>query len=502
MEPNIRSTRRGTMDLNRRDFLTAMLAAPLAAAIGGCEQKSKTHNSTEHVLKNVIAYHKNYGALPSNPVSVAWDPSVRSYPKIHEPHSFAQGRNQVYPLVARSLMLLNSTNPENPLEELIKPGDRVVIKPNWCSQYKFPFPITHPSIIFPLVEFSLKAGASKVNIVEAPMTLSAGCNWFWSSALIGSHSLAKLLSELHDGAEVNFVDGNADDFIWVDVGEASELRAFGIEALDHDGHTGFEKNMFFDTEDYHGYNPRMYRPGLAAIARSYLDCDVFINAPKLKTHLWTGLTVALKNLMGLNLRSTIHRMPPDVFRTYEARPDIKHYRESPLRDIPHFNRIKLRECKPGDPPAFSKLYYNGPGNDVLWRTLADLNKIIRFADADGRMQNKPQRKYLTVVDGIVGTDKNGPISDSLVRSGCIIAGSDPVCVDAVCAYIMGWDPNVLNLITECSNVSTLPIGSSKDFVQNIVGEDTNSPCFSQYFKPPRTYQQDVLSPHKLKLKRI
>src|SRR4029079_11251659 len=36
------------------------------------------------------------------------------------------------------------------------------------------------------------------------------------------------------------------------------------------------------------------------IARSVLDADLFINLPKMKTHQKSGITAALKNLVGIN----------------------------------------------------------------------------------------------------------------------------------------------------------------------------------------------------------
>jgi len=499
MNPNSRPARAGGPDPARRDFLRTLLAAPMMAALAGCGGEAGGRVGMDETLRRVAAYHREHGALPPNPVSVAWDAAVTSYPRIHQPESFTSNRSPVYPLVARALMLLHPENPENPLGNLIRPGDTVVIKPNWCTQHKFPFPITHPSVVVPLVEFALRAGAARVNVIEAPMTLPRGAGWFWSSVFLGTPELKQLIAERHGGAEVNFIDGNADDFLWVDVGEASELREYDLLALDHDGHTGFENNMFFNVPDCRGYNPGKYRKGLAAIARSFLDCDVFINAPKLKTHGYTGITVALKNLMGLNVRSTIHRMEPEILRAYEERPDIAECRESPLRDIPHFDRAKLGDWKWGQWGCAETNYYAGPGNDVLWRTLADLNKIIRCAAPDGTLQREPVRRCLTVVDGIVGTDRTGPITNSLVRSGCVVAGRDPVAVDAVCAYIMGWDPLALNLITNCSRCDPLPIGTMEGFLEGVVGENLDSPCFAQRYEPPTTYSEEVLALHNLKL---
>jgi uncharacterized protein (DUF362 family) len=370
----------------------------------------------------------------------------------------------------------------------------VVIKPNWSTQYAFPFPITHPSVVYPLVEFAARAGAARIRIVEAPMTLARGCDWYWSGAMTGAAPLAQRLDAVHGETVVEFVDGNADDFIWVDVGAASELRDYDYHALDHDGHTGFEKDMFFDVADCRGHNPRRYSRGLAAIARSFLECDVFINVPKLKVHGYTGITAALKNLMGLNVRSTVHRMAPELVREYEDRPDFAEWRESPMRDIPHFDGTKTGGFAEMDP---KKKLFTGFENDVLWRALADLNKLIIHADTGGIMRDGPQRRYLTLVDGIVGIEREGPVSDHIVHSKCIVAGEDPVRVDAVCAHLMGWEPAMLNLITNCGACSLLPIGSADDYPASIVGEALNSACFDQRYVPPSTYRDEIIAPRSV-----
>ena len=482
----------------RRDFLISALAGPIVAQLAGCRRGSGSSDQLAKALRSVETSKSQTGGRHDNPVSVAWDPSIHTYPRIHEMQTFGGDQSPIYGLVARALMLLGPDDLENPLKGLIRPGDTVVIKPNWCSQAYFPFPITHPSVVYPLVEFALKAGAKRVHIVETPMTLARGCEWFWSSALVGVRTMTKLISERYHGAEVRFIDGNADEFVWVDVGDASELKSYDFHALEHDGHSGFEKNMFHEVVDCRGTNPHGYRPGLAALARSYLDCDVFINVPKLKTHGYTGLTAAIKNLMGLNVRSTVHKMPPEQLREYQQRPDYAEWRESPMRDVPHFDRTKLSGQ---DGPWFGATIQDrlalGFENDVLWRTLADLNKMIRYADANGSIQETPQRRYLTVVDAVVGTDGNGPITDSLCPASCIVAGTDPIGVDAVCAHVMGWDARSLNLINNCHACTTLPFGSADDYLERMTGVDPSSPCFRTRFRPPDTYAEKIISPFKL-----
>jgi len=55
-----------------------------------------------------------------------------------------------------------------------------------------------------------------------------------------------------------------------------------------------------------------------------------------------------------------------------------------------------------------------------------------------------------VVDGIWGMEGNGPISGEPVPMDLIVAGADPVAVDAVCTAIMGFDPRNIGHITEAA----------------------------------------------------
>ena len=53
----------------------------------------------------------------------------------------------------------------------------------------------------------------------------------------------------------------------------------------------------------------------------------------------------------------------------------------------------------------------------------------------------------TVVDGIWGMEGNGPLGGDPVEMDLIIAGADPVAVDAVCTAIMGFKPENIGHIT-------------------------------------------------------
>ena len=47
------------------------------------------------------------------------------------------------------------------------------------------------------------------------------------------------------------------------------------------------------------------------------------------------------------------------------------------------------------------------------------------------MKNTPQRKYYAIVDGVVAGEGDGPMDVDAKEAGILIAGSDPVAIDAV-----------------------------------------------------------------------
>ncbi|WP_292489317.1 DUF362 domain-containing protein [Methanoculleus sp. 10] len=109
------------------------------------------------------------------------------------------------------------------------------------------------------------------------------------------------------------------------------------------------------------------------------DADAIVVVSKAKTHMWTRMTGAAKNLFGL-----IPGLEKPVF----------HFR---FRDEYAFGRM-----------------------------LVDLNECM-----------KPR---LQVVDAVVGMEGDGPQAGSPRKIGVILAGSDYTAVDAVLARLIGMDP--------------------------------------------------------------
>lgn len=482
--------------MDRREFLRLVGGAALisgAPFLSSCGKSARNRSSAE-VLAEVQKIHGSLSTFPSNPVAVAWDPNVNYYPRLREVSGWFREHSNVYSLVEKAMMLMNRENPENPLSKIIRSGDTVVIKPNWGTQYLFPKPVTHPSVVVPVIEYAVKAGAKKIIVAEGPMTLYRSQKYFWGPAFVNAYGLIKELQKRHPHVEFRFQDANDDQFYWVELGEASTFqKAYGVHELDHDGHTGFVRDLFFSAADAAGNSPGKYKLGIYAIARSYLEADVFIGVPKLKTHGWSGITAALKNLMGLNLRTTSHYLAGEVMAEYHKNPDFKLYRESPLRDVPHYSKASWNGR------GFVNRKLIGYENDILWRSLCDLNKLIRFTDKTGKMQDTMQRRYAVVVDAIIGSDRGGPVSPSTVESNAIIAGFDPVAVDGVCLRMMNWNYERIRLVKNINEMNHYRAGSFGKVEEHLVGIDLKSSAFSKYYIPPSNFSDEVLSPHSVKI---
>ena len=114
------------------------------------------------------------------------------------------------------------------------------------------------------------------------------------------------------------------------------------------------------------------------LPHTVLDCDLLVSVAKMKTHHWAGATLSMKNLFGL--------VPGGV--------------------------------------------YGWPKNVLHWagipESIGDLHHLFP--------------RQFAVVNGIVGMEGNGPIQGTPKYGGVLVAGRDPVGVDATCCRVMGIDP--------------------------------------------------------------
>ena len=114
------------------------------------------------------------------------------------------------------------------------------------------------------------------------------------------------------------------------------------------------------------------------LPKKVLHADVLVSLAKMKTHHWAGVTLSMKNLFGI-MPGCVYGWPKNV------------------------------------------LHHQG-----IQRSILDINTTVR--------------PHLSIVDGIVGMEGDGPIMGTPVQSNVLVMGSNSAAVDATCARVMGIDP--------------------------------------------------------------
>jgi uncharacterized protein (DUF362 family) len=211
-------------------------------------------------------------------------------------------------------------------------GLDVVLKPNLVEFEPETSINTHPLLVHAAMEAFRARGAASVRIAEGPghrrntLDLAEAAGYF------------SVIPKFEDV----FIDLNLDDVTRVNL--PRQFSRLG----------------------------RLYLPNTA------LRAGLLVSMPKMKTHHWTGATLAMKNLFGL--------VPGGV--------------------------------------------YGWPKNVLHWagipESIADLHAAFP--------------RQFAIVDGIVGMQGNGPIQGKPKFAGVLVAGADPVAVDATCCRIMGINP--------------------------------------------------------------
>jgi uncharacterized protein (DUF362 family) len=144
---------------------------------------------------------------------------------------------------------------------------------------------------------------------------------------------------------------------------------------------GFE-DLFTDLnlDDVSQVHPRQQVSRLEKLylPNTALRADLLVSLPKMKTHHWVGATLSMKNLFGV--------VPGGV--------------------------------------------YGWPKNVLHWagidESIADLHEVFP--------------RQFALVDGILAMEGNGPVQGKPKPAGLLVAGSDPVAVDATCCRLMRIDP--------------------------------------------------------------
>ena len=196
------------------------------------------------------------------------------------------------------------------------------------------------------------------------------------------------------------------------------------------------------------------------VSRHVVEANVIINLPKLKTHRKAGVTCALKNLIGINGNKEFlphHRVGgseaggdcyPGSSRTKRALEFVldRENASTSFRTARVWNEIsrylafglRVRGADPDVDGAWS-------GNDTIWRTCLDLNRILIYGRADGTLADEPQRRVVHIVDAVVAGQGDGPLAPEPLELGLLLASESAAAMDWVGALLLGYDPRRITI---------------------------------------------------------
>lgn len=466
----------------------------------------------------LISGKPEYPKPPFNP------PKIYPELKIND----IDNENTVYDNVRNALFLLGFDKKNfgkafwNPLGEIIKPGDKVIIKPNFVvSKHRkkgedkeaILCTDTHASVMRPIIDYVNKACGKKGKIIIADSPLLSEdfdkiINFTDTGRMVEHLKKSGINIEIIDLRDIIFLpkdyysldkkiiknNGDPIGYVKIDLKKDSEL--YPIRKY-------YKLFRFPGVSDYgvlfehHTKNKNIY-----SISKTILEADCVISVSKLKTHKKAGVTLSLKNMIGLTNRKEWlphHRegtpdlggdeTPKKFPREYIIKKTVINF----SRKIPYGTKILflIKKTFFGSAPkkSGSSVITEGRwhGNDTIWRTCIDMNKILLYSDINGNMHRKKQRKYLSVIDGIIGGHEEGPLEPSIKKSGVILISKDPVACDFIATKIMGFSPEKIPTIKNASN-KKFYLGTNDISKIEIVSNLKDPEKINLNFIPPKGWE--------------
>ena len=344
---------------------------------------------------------------------------------------------------------------------------RVLLKPNWvmhsinendeiCLR-------TNDKFLLVITEVILELKPQSITIADSPIQF---CNWDKIT-----HDLKEELNYLSEKYEISIflkdlrrsVYDVSKNKIKTDIIPISKYVIFDLAKKSYLEKIS-KKNKFRVTN----YNPDMlnnrHSLGLHkyCISKELFSNDVIILIPKIKTHQKSGITGAIKNLVGINGDKDYlphHRVGGTDLGgdCYPGKSKLRRISEYFL-DIANknigsnnfylyklFSVIFWRINKNSNYHKLSAGWY---GNDTTWRMVSDINLIGNYGKEDGSLSESKIRTIYSISDGIIGGQGDGPLKPDPLPLGIISFSNNSVNNDAAMAKIMGFNINKIPLLYE------------------------------------------------------
>ncbi len=364
----------------------------------------------------------------------------------------------------------------NPLGDVVRPGTTVFIKPNTVQHFNYSGKdifsvITHASVIRPILDYLLKALDGRGRVIVGD-----------SQEMFGHFDEAMQISGL--ASVVEFCrDRSSIEIECFDLRTERGVKTWfggdwGRRKVEHDPR-GYRLVDVGESSYFRDIDPKKLRMSLCPRRKmlkhhsggrheylypsSVLQSDTIISVPKLKNHARTAVTLTIKGFLGLVAGK--YSLPHYTIGTPEQGGDEYPRRSArkricsmlvdagqscqfpPLQALFTVARqavLKTRRIAPFVDNIVEARWY---GNDTVWRTLLDLYRATFFADRDGRLCETPQRNHFCLMDGIIGGEGNGPLAPDPIAAGVLLAGLNPVAIDAVATSLMGYKVDVIPTIS-------------------------------------------------------
>jgi uncharacterized protein (DUF362 family) len=411
----------------------------------------------------------------------------------------------------------------NPLRALVHRGARIVLKPNFIRHWNpladasVDSVVTHGSIIRAVADYAFLATGveGSVVIAEAPQH---DCDFDEIRKLVHLDELRAFYLDVL-GCELEVIDLRREAVRYEDAVIVERIPLPG----DPRGYRLIdlaERSAFTDS----GLDPRRFRgadydPGPPSrhhmngrneylLSETVLQADLIVNLPKLKTHKKTGVTLALKNLVGINGDKNL--LPHHCVGSVRAGGDEYPGQNLVDRGRSFATEIARSVLKRGIGTGLVRWVRraentvrgtdfirsgNWHGNRTTWRMCIDLNRCLYYSDAHSEHfdAEKPTRTVLTLLDGIIAGEGAGPLSPRDVPLGIVLAGTDPVAIDLVSVRFMGFDEMKLPKIREAMNGNLLRVTSvSQPDSVRVVEAEAETFALSEYsireISAPRVFE--------------
>ncbi len=390
----------------------------------------------------------------------------------------------------------------NLTNEQIK-GKRVLIKPNWVRHSKNITDEvclrTNDKFVLAALKVMFEMGPAKVIIGDAPIQ---GCNW----DRIISGSLTNEINNLSADYNIpvlvkdfrrriyNVSDNKPEagirpltDYLIFDLGRESLL-----DIVTGTGQTRFRVTNYDPDLMSTAHSPGVHK---YCISRELFDADIIISLPKIKTHQKTGITGALKNIVGINGDKDFlphHRIggtgwggdcyPGGSYLRYWSELLLDNANRRQGRNSFWFwqklsSLFWILSC-PGPEHNIAAGWH---GNDTTWRMVMDLNKIAGYGTADGTLSKTPQRQIYSLCDGIIAGQGDGPLEPEPHPLGIISFTNDSAINDRAMALLMGLPIDKIPLLNDNIINEKIDCEMTLDG-KRIMLEDLKH--YSIYTKPP------------------